>query len=115
VEISLVGGSPKTFEFSLTAAHGLKDLEQKWNLELESEKEARKVCVTGGLEFPLRRDQQDRFKYNNRVGFGSSCDEYFVNVEGFADTSDDQMSQSRKSEAARKCSKLSRKVLTVCS
>ena len=52
MDTSLIGGSPKTHGFSLTAAHGFKELEQKWNLELESEKEARKCCPLSAAHLP---------------------------------------------------------------
>merc|ERR1711862_669233 len=47
---------------------------------------------------------------SNKIGFGSSCEEYFVQVEGFARTSEQQIESSRRSEATRKCARLSREV-----
>ena len=107
MEVSLIGGAAKTYEVSFTAAHGFSDLRNKWNLHLETEKEhPRMVCMVGAMERPV----QGKVMYNNRVGFGSSCDEHFVMVEGVAASSERQREQSRNSEEARRCDRLSRKV-----
>lgn len=80
-------------------------------MHLESESEPRMVCVSGNM-----RESQQKFQYNNRIGFGSSCDEYYVNVDGFTATSEKQKENSRRSEVSKKCAKLSHevRVLTVC-
>merc|ERR1712002_754966 len=110
VEVALIGGAPKTYVYSMTAAKGSTEQEHKWNLHLESEAMPGMVCVTGRLEFPVNKASQQKLKYNNRIGFGANCDEYFVNVDGFTATTQRQEEASRRSEAARKCSKLSQKV-----
>merc|ERR1712002_1319451 len=110
VEVALIGGAPKTYVYSMTAAKGSTEQEHKWNLHLESEAMPGMVCVTGRLEFPVSKASQQKLKYNNRIGFGANCDEYFVNVDGFTTTTQRQEEASRRSEAARKCSKLSQKV-----
>merc|ERR1712098_445193 len=61
-------------------------------------------------DIPVSRESQQKLKYSNKIGFGSSCEEYFVQVEGFARTSEQQIESSRRSEATRKCARLSREV-----
>merc|ERR1711887_505561 len=45
VRVNLRGSSPKTYIYHLTAAHGLKNLSQRWNLHLESSNS--NVCIEG--------------------------------------------------------------------
>ena len=62
MEIALIGGAPKTYEVSFTAAHGLSERTNKWNLLLEMEKDTpRMVCLVGDME----RKVQDKVIYNN--------------------------------------------------
>ena len=110
MEIALIGGAPKTYEVSLTAAHGFSEQSNKWNLHLEMEKDTpRMVCMAGVME----RNVQGKVMYNNRLGFGSSCDEHFVMVEGMVASTERQRELSRNTEEARRCDRLSRKVCTV--
>merc|ERR1712227_1200987 len=107
MEIALIGGAPKTYEVSLTAAHGFSELTNKWNLHLEMEKDTpRMVCMAGVME----RNVQGKVVYNNRLGFGSSCDEHFVMVEGMVASTERQREMSRNTEEARRCDRLSRKI-----
>jgi len=110
MEVALIGGSPKTYDVSLTAAHGFSHLKNKWNLHLESEKEARMVCMAGLLELPLNTDSTNTLKFNNRVGFGSSCDEHFVLMEAVTATSQKLREQRSNLESAKECEALVRKV-----
>merc|ERR1711970_467420 len=110
VEVALVGGAPKTYTYSVAAAKGATEQEHKWNIHLEDESMAGKICVVGAMDIPVSRESQQKLKYNNRIGFGSSCEEYFVQVDGFARTSEQQIESSRRSEATRKCAGLSREV-----
>merc|ERR1711970_1713561 len=110
VDVALVGGAPKTYTYSVAAAKGATEQEHKWNIHLEDESMAGKICVVGAMDIPVSRESQQKLKYNNRIGFGSSCEEYFVQVDGFARTSEQQIESSRRSEATRKCARLSREV-----
>merc|ERR1711970_241077 len=111
VKFALIGGVEKTFDVFFTFAHGFTQLENKWNLHLELEKDVPWMfCVKGGLVFPLRMNNQERLKFTNRFGFGTTCDQFFVNMEGFAVTSEKQIEHSRTSVAAKKCAKLEHKV-----
>ena len=110
MEISLIGGAAKSYEVSFTAGHGFNELSNKWNLHLEMEKDTpRMVCMVGLME----RDVQGKVIYNNRLGFGSSCDEHFVMVEGMVASTERQREMSRNTEEARRCDGLTRKVCIV--
>merc|ERR1711970_1224103 len=110
VEVALVGGAPKTYTYSVAAAKGATEQEHKWNIHLEDESMPGKICVVGTMDIPVSRESQQKLKYSNKIGFGSSCEEYFVQVDGFARTGEQQIESSRRSEATRKCARLSREV-----
>merc|ERR1712168_1297682 len=85
VIVKLLGGAPKTFEFSKTFALGLKDMELKWNFHLvEKHMTARMFCVFGALELPTEIQAIRKFKFQNKIEF------------------------SRRSEAARECPRIAR-------
>merc|ERR1712240_424069 len=58
----------------------------------------------------MERNVQGKVMYNNRLGFGSSCDEHFVMVEGMVASTERQREMSRNTEEARRCDRLSRKI-----
>merc|ERR1712121_262376 len=88
---------------------GSTEQEIKWNVNMESNAIAGKACVSGRLELPARATLK-KYRFNNRVGFGATCEEHFVTVDGHAENTERQEEAARRSEAARKCSKLSREV-----
>merc|ERR1719309_325564 len=99
VEVSLLGDSPKTYEYSLTAAKGNSMQEHKWDLHLESETEPRMVCVSGNVKLPVGGEAQQKFIYKNVIGFGSNCKEYFINVDGSTLTRKVAVGEEKKMEA----------------
>merc|ERR1719309_381550 len=99
VEVSLVGDSPKTYEYSLTAATGHSMQEHKWDLHLESETEPRMICVSGNMKLPVGGGAQQKFTYKNFIGFGSNCKEYFINVDGSTLTRKVAVSEEKRMEA----------------
>ena len=118
VEVKLIGGPRRTCEYAITAAKGTKEQVHKWNLVLEAETEPKMICVTGEMEFPVTRTlahNPDHFKFQNKIGFGTTCEESFVKLVGMTKTSERQRSYSRRSEAARECEKLSREVIQIYS
>jgi hypothetical protein len=118
VEIKRIGGPRRTYDYSITAAKGTKEQVHKWNLVLEAETEPKMICVTGELEFPVTRTlahNPDYFKFQNKIGFGTTCEESFVKLVGTTKTSERQRSYSRRSEAAKECEKLSREVIQIYS
>jgi len=110
VEVALVGGAPKNFVYSIAAAKGATEQEHKWNIHVESEAMPAMICVVGAMDIPVARAALQKLKYNNRIGFGANCDEFFVQMAGFARTSEQQVEASRRSEATRKCARLTRQV-----
>merc|ERR1712121_276547 len=109
VIVKLLGGAPKTFEFSKTMAVGLKDMELKWNFQLvEKLVTPRSVCIFGTMEVPTEIQAIRKFKFQNKIGFGSTCEQHEITMNGFAFTSQRQIEFSRRSEAARECPRISR-------
>ena len=109
VIVKLLGGAPKTFEFSKTMAVGLKDMELKWNFQLvEKLMTPRMVCIFGAMEVPTEIQAIRKFKFQNKIGFGSTCEQHEITMNGFTVTSQRQIEFSRRSEAARECPRISR-------
>merc|ERR1712121_461612 len=109
VIVKLLGSAPKTLEFSPTIALGIKDLELKWNIELVEKKiTPRMLCIFGSLELPTEIQTIRKFKFQNKIGFGSTCEQHEITMNGFAVTSQRQIEFSRRSEAARECPRIAR-------
>ena len=109
VSVKLLGGAPETFEFSPSIALGLKDMELKWNFQLvEKLVTPRSVCIFGTMEVPTEIQAIRKFKFQNKIGFGSTCEQHEITMNGFAVTSQRQIEFSRRSEAARECPRISR-------
>merc|ERR1711931_582056 len=77
VKVSLRGSSPKTYIYHLTAAHGLKNLSQRWNLHLESSNA--NVCVDGK---PTISGESGLVSFVNTIGFGKTCTQHEVRITG---------------------------------
>merc|ERR1711862_393556 len=60
------------------------------------------VCVEGGMTYPTGI----KWKYFNHIGFGESCEEFAIRVDGTAAVSDKQKQYSKISPEARLCDKL---------
>ena len=106
VEVKLVGGLPKTYTYSLTAAKGAGVMDHKWDLHVEGE--AGKLCVTGALTLPVHGVK--KFTYTNKIGFGATCTQHVITMTGFTITSEKQKAYSMVSEAAKKCASLTAEV-----
>merc|ERR1712010_101590 len=109
VTVKLLGGAPKTFEFSKTMALGLKDMELQWNFHLvEKHTTPRMLCIFGALELPTEIQTIRKFKFQNKIGFGATCEQHEITMNGFTVTSQRQIEFSRRSEAARECPRIAR-------
>ena len=109
VIVKLLGGAPKTFEFSKTFAVGLKDMELKWNVHIvEKLITPRMICIFGALELPTEIQAIRKFKVHNKIGFGATCEQHEITMKGFTVTSQKQIEFSKRSEAARECPRISR-------
>merc|ERR1719370_1159013 len=109
VIVKLLGGAPKTFEFSKTFALGLKEMELKWNFHLaEKRMTPRMFCIFGALELPTEIRAIRKFKFQNKIGFGATCEQHAITMNGFTVTSQRQIEFSRRSEAARECPRIAR-------
>merc|ERR1712055_1014663 len=107
VSVKLLGGTPKTFEFRPSIAIGLKDMELKWNFQLvEKQMTPRMFCIFGSLDLPTEIQAIHKFKFQNKIGFGTTCEQHEITMNGFAVTSQKQIVISRRSEAARECPRI---------
>merc|ERR1712227_923092 len=109
VTAQLTGGQSKTYTYSITAGAGQNTFEHKWNLHLENDEQhsLKRVCVDGQMRYPNSPSSEAKFQYSNKVQFGQTCDQYYVNVEGNSQVSYRQRSFASESEEARKCQKAS--------
>lgn len=80
LEVSLVGSSPKTFIYSVTAAQGFGELEQEWVVHLEEETQPRIICVAGKMTLPATRSSNLPFLFKSHLGFGATCEESWLKV-----------------------------------
>merc|ERR1712121_59120 len=117
IEVLLKGSSSEKYLYTLVAGHGFTWMVQKWKLLLESP-EKTKICVDGKLTMPsvaLRNvrelESQDLKMYlKNVIGFGKTCEEYSIKVDGSSVVSYEQKEIARRSIASRKCEEVTRKV-----
>merc|ERR1712121_17560 len=117
IKILLKGTSSEKYTFIVIAGHGYSGMAQKWKLLLETP-EKNKVCVDGKLTMPsvsLRNvrelESQDlKMFMKNVIGFGKTCEEYSIKVDGSSVVSYEQKKAVRRSIASRKCEEVTRKV-----
>jgi len=109
VTLKLLGGQEKEYTYSMTAGKGTNMFEHKWNLHLESEHEAtpfQMMCVEGRMKMPMVPETETKYKIFNHIGFGQTCQQYFVNVDGTIQTTEAQKQHSKISHEAKQCEKL---------
>merc|ERR1711931_176430 len=117
MKVLLKGGSKKEYILKLVAGHGFTGMEQKWKLHLESPEKA-KVCVDGKLSMPsisMRNthelESQDvRLTLKNVIGFGRTCEEYTIKIDGTSSVSSEQKQFSMRSISTRVCEETTRMV-----
>ena len=98
-----------TVKLSRILALILKEMELKWNVHLEEIRASpRMICMTGLVELPTEVQAIRKFKFQNKIGFGSTCEQHEITMNGFTVTSQRQIEFSRRSEAARECPRISR-------
>ena len=98
-----------TVKLSRILALTLKEVELKWNVHLEEIRASpRMICMTGAVELPTEVQAIRKFKFQNKIGFGASCEEHAITMNGFTVTSQKQIEYSKRSEAARDCPRISR-------
>merc|ERR1712186_88275 len=96
----------KTYTYSLTAAGGKNEMTHKWNIKFESEQEhsyLKNLCVNGLMQYPTSWTSDAKFLYSNKVAFGQTCDQHWINVEGMSQVSEEQKMFSKISEESRLC------------
>merc|ERR1712142_458006 len=98
-------------------AHAI-NMEHKWNLHLETVdgpipmvetiegvEPVKMVCVEGGMTYPILPSAGIKWKYFNNIGFGETCQEFAVRVDGTTAVSNKQKQYSKISPEARLCDK----------
>merc|ERR1712002_237640 len=117
MKIILKGSSGKDYILKLVAGHGFTGMEQKWKLHLESPEQA-KVCVDGKLSMPSvsmwntnKLESEDiKLTLKNVIGFGKTCEEYTIKVDGTSSVSSEQKQFSMRSISTRVCEETTRMV-----
>merc|ERR1712203_1032496 len=112
MKVILKGGSPKKYSFTLIGGHGFTGMVQKWKLHLENT-ERTKICIDGKLTMPsasLRnthelKSQDIKMFLKNVIGFGKTCEEYSVKIDGSSLVSYEQKELATRSISSRKLEK----------
>merc|ERR1719394_1740270 len=94
VNCKLTGSQTQDFSYSITAGAGNNNLEHKWNMDLHLQNQNQKVCMDGYMKYPTSYSSQSRFQYKNHFGFGQTCQQYHVDIEGHTEVSEQQMSST---------------------
>jgi len=106
VNAEFIGREQRTYTYSITAAGGRNILTHKWNLHFENEQEQtnlKNLCVNGEMEYPRSWTSDAKFVYSNKVAFGQTCDEHYVEIEGESRVSEEQKKYSQISEESIEC------------
>merc|ERR1719347_1513627 len=64
------------------------------------------LCVEGGMTYPIVPSTGIKWKYFNNIGFGESCEEFAIRVDGSTAVSDKQKQYSKISSEAKLCDKM---------
>merc|ERR1719427_1606660 len=65
--------------------------------------EYNKICMDGSLKFPVKPKAESKFKYHNYIGFGSTCQDHTIHIDGHTVVSSQQTEYSSKSQEAKYC------------
>jgi len=103
INCRLTGAETQTYTYSLTAGAGNDEMEHRWDLDLHLQNQNRKVCMEGSMKYPTTPSSQANFQYENKLGFGENCEQYYVNVEGHSQVSQEQRQKSHNSKESQKC------------
>merc|ERR1719391_1009810 len=90
VTCKLTGSQTQDFSYSITAGAGNSNVEHKWNMDLHLQNQNQKVCMDGYMKYPTSYSSQSRFQYKNHFGFGQTCQQYHVDIEGHTEVSEQQ-------------------------
>jgi len=106
VNAKLIGGQQKEYTYSISAGLGQNQLQHKWNLHFENDESAyllKNLCINGQMSYPTSENSNAQFQYKNKIEFGQSCNQYYVNVEGNSQVSSSQREFSYNSLESKKC------------
>merc|ERR1719342_1369473 len=96
----------KRSTYSISAGLGQNQLQHKWNLHFENDESAyllKNLCINGQMSYPTSENSNAQFQYKNKIEFGQSCNQYYVNVEGNSQVSSSQREFSYNSLESKKC------------
>lgn len=107
--LTLKGPRPRTWTYSLSAAAGSQGIQQKWDIQAESQKSSKKVCFSGTATIPTVpvwkleeiRNSNAQFTVQSTFGFGSTCQESQIKLSTVSQVSDEQKEFSRTSPEAK--------------
>merc|ERR1719436_1314289 len=104
IKCKLTGAvTPTTYTYSLTAGAGTEEMEHEWELDFHLQNQNKKVCMAGYMKYPTTPSSLANFQYKNKFGFGETCEQYYVNVEGYSKVSQQQREKSHNSKESQKC------------
>merc|ERR1712243_179003 len=117
MKVLLKGSSRPEYIIKLIAGHGFTGMEQKWKLHLESPEKAQ-ICVDGKISMPSvsmrstrELESQDlRLTLKNVIGFGRTCEEYTIKIDGTSSVSQEQKQFAMRSTASKRCERITREV-----
>lgn len=109
------GNSQSNIHWSMTAGFGSDaEIKTKYNIQLESNKQE-KLCLHGEIDQPLSsarynihkiRSEAGSYRFESVLGFGNSCQDKEIRVEGTSHTSEHQKEISKTSREAKEYQKL---------
>merc|ERR1719322_2348147 len=74
-----------------------------FTLKMESAYLLKNLCINGQMSYPTSENSNAQFQYKNKIEFGQSCNQYYVNVEGNSQVSSSQREFSYNSLESKKC------------
>jgi len=112
--ILLKGTATKTFTFSMTAGWGGDHINQKWSVhvdQLATNLGTINICMDGAITLPVVPvwsvealwANLAKFKFQNKLGFGTTCNQYTVDIAGHTAVTEFQKSISKSSKEAMFC------------
>jgi len=114
ITINLKGTIPKTFTLSTTAAMGGDHVTQKWSIKVDqiaTKFGMMNACMDGSMTIPTIPifsieslwSTLVKLNFQNKIGFGTTCDQYTVSIVGHSLVSESQKAISRSSREAVLC------------
>merc|ERR1719508_542681 len=115
-KVVLKSTTNKAISLGLTAGLGLDAAIRKWHVHTEVMPQGAEVvhiCMDGSLDRPVIPVWNVEkivatpiaFNFKKTIGFGNSCDQYLINLNGVSSVSEEQKAFSKSSPEAVQCQK----------